>query len=162
MAGQAEASFVGATERTVAFLDILAVAEGHALVVPRRHVVGLAGLYDAEGAQMFRLARQIASIQRDLGLAEGVNLILADGEVAGQEVFHVHLHVVARWEAGGVRLAVDHPPTARPSRTGCDRRPPAGRPAGGIPVPPDAPPITAASARVPRQVQVVRCGQGPT
>jgi histidine triad (HIT) family protein len=118
VAGQAEASFVGATERTVAFLDILPVAEGHALVVPRRHVVGLAGLDAAEGAEMFQLAREIASTQRDVGLAQGVNLFFADGEVAGQEVFHAHLHVVARSETDGMRLEVDYPPP--PDRAGLD------------------------------------------
>lgn len=109
VAGKAEASFIGATPRTVAFLDILPVGEGHALVIPRRHVVGLAGLDDAEGAEMFQLARQIASSQRGLGLAEGVNLFFADGEVAGQEVFHAHLHVLARRHTDGMRLEVDYP-----------------------------------------------------
>ena len=109
VAGQAEASFIGTTARTVAFLDILPVAEGHALVIPRRHVVGLAGLEDAEGAEMFQLARHIATCQRDLGLAEGVNLFFADGEVAGQEVFHAHLHVLARRRTDGMRLEVDYP-----------------------------------------------------
>lgn len=109
VAGQAEASFIGTTPRTVAFLDILPVAEGHALVIPRRHVVGLAGLDDEEGAEMFQLARHIASSQRDLGLAEGVNLFFADGEVAGQEVFHAHLHVLARRRTDGMRLQVDYP-----------------------------------------------------
>lgn len=109
VAGQAEASLVGATKRMVAFLDISPVAEGHALVVPRRHVVGLAGLDEAEGAEMFQLAREIANIQRSLGLAEGVNLIFADGEVAGQEVSHAHFHFVARRQTDGMRLEVDYP-----------------------------------------------------
>jgi histidine triad (HIT) family protein len=110
LTGRADASFVGATRRAVAFLDIRPTAEGHALVVPRRHVDGLAGLDDEEGAELFRLARQIASSQRELGLAEGVNLFLADGEVAGQEVFHAHLHVLARQRGDGLRLRIAYPP----------------------------------------------------
>jgi histidine triad (HIT) family protein len=110
VAGRADASFVGATRRCVAFLDIRPVSEGHALIIPRRHVSGLAGLDDEEGAELFQLARQIASSQRDLGLAEGVNLFLADGEVAGQEVFHIHLHVLARRRGDGLGLRVAYPP----------------------------------------------------
>lgn len=72
--------------------------------------MGLADLDDAEGAELFRLGRQVAGAQRELGLAEGVNLFLADGEVAGQEAFHAHLHVLARRRDDGLRLDVDYPP----------------------------------------------------
>lgn len=107
--GQAEASFIGSTSRTVAFLDIRPVAVGHTLVIPRRHVDGLAGLADEEGAEMLTLARHVGGAQRDLGLADGVNLLFADGEVAGQEVFHAHLHVIPRRRADRVRFEVDYP-----------------------------------------------------
>lgn len=110
VADEADASFVASSELAVAFLDIRPVGTGHTLVIPRRHAVGLADLEDAEGAELVRLGRQIAVAQRELGLAEGVNLFLADGEVAGQEVFHAHLHVLARRRDDGLRLAVDYPP----------------------------------------------------
>lgn len=107
VAGEAEASFVAQSERAVAFLDIDPIGEGHALVVPRQHAVGLGDLDDDDGAAMFRLGRRIAAAQRALGLADGVNLFLADGEAAGQEVFHAHLHVLARKRADGCVLTVD-------------------------------------------------------
>jgi histidine triad (HIT) family protein len=110
VAGDAEASPLASSERAVAFLDILPVVEGHALVVPRRHVEALADVDDEEGAELFRLGRQIGAAQRRLGLAEGVNLFLADGEVAGQEIFHAHLHVVPRRHDDGMRIDVDYPP----------------------------------------------------
>lgn len=111
VADEADASFVASSGLAVAFLDIRPVGTGHTLVIPRRHAVGLADLEDVEGAELFRLGRQIAVAQRELGLAEGVNLFLADGEVAGQEVFHAHLHVLARRRDDGLRLAVDYPPS---------------------------------------------------
>ena len=110
VADDADASFVASSDLAVAFLDILPVGEGHTLVIPRRHVVGLTDLDDEEGAEVFRLGREIARAQWELGLAEGVNLFLADGEVAGQEVFHAHLHVLARRREDGMRLEVDYPP----------------------------------------------------
>jgi histidine triad (HIT) family protein len=110
VANEADASFVASSELAVAFLDILPVAQGHTLVIPRRHAVGLTDLDDEESAEVFRIGREIARAQWELGLAEGVNLFLADGEVAGQEVFHVHLHVLARRRDDGMRLLVDYPP----------------------------------------------------
>ena len=118
VAGDAEASLLATSERTVAFLDVRPLGEGHALVVPRRHVEQLAGVDDEEGAEMFQLGRRIATAQRELGLAEGVNLFLADGEVAGQEIFHAHLHVVARRHDDGMHIDVDFPPL--PSREQLD------------------------------------------
>jgi histidine triad (HIT) family protein len=116
--GAAPSSAVAAGPTTVAFLDILPVNTGHALVVPRRHAVGLDDLTADEGMEMFDVARQIAAAQRAAGLAEAVNLFLADGEIAGQEIFHAHLHVLARREGDGMTLGVDYPPA--PSRAELD------------------------------------------
>jgi histidine triad (HIT) family protein len=117
--GEAPASMVAAGETTVAFLDILPVNEGHALVIPRRHAVSLADLRTEEGAEMFEVGRRIAAAQRAAGLAEAVNLFLADGEIAGQEIFHAHLHVLARRAGDGMSVGVDYPPA--PSRAELDR-----------------------------------------
>lgn len=115
LAGEAEASFVAETDRVVAFMDLFPIGEGHALVIPRAHGVGLTDLDDEDAAQMMRLGRRIAVAQFDLGLADGVNLFLADGEVAGQEVFHAHLHVLPRRPGDGLHIDIErgtHP--ARP------------------------------------------------
>jgi histidine triad (HIT) family protein len=113
LVGRAEASVVAAEDRVVAFTDILPVGEGHTLVVPRTHAIGLHDLDPEDGAAMFRLGQRIAAAQRALGLAEGVNLFLADGVVAGQEVFHAHLHVLPRRPGDAMTLHVDYqqPPT---------------------------------------------------
>jgi histidine triad (HIT) family protein len=117
--GRSPASVVARGATTVAFLDILPVNEGHALVIPCRHAVGLADLRPEEGAEMFEVGRRIAAAQRAAGLAEAVNLFLADGEIAGQEVLHAHLHVLARRAGDGMSIGVDYPPV--PTRTRLDR-----------------------------------------
>lgn len=105
VAGEAEASVVGEDERGVAFLDIQPVTPGHLLVVPRRHADDLAGLDPDDGAAAFGLAQRSAAALRRSGLrCEGVNVWLADGEAAGQDVFHVHLHVVPRFPGDGFGL----------------------------------------------------------
>jgi histidine triad (HIT) family protein len=106
VAGEVEASRVLEDERTVAFMDIRPVTPGHTLVVPRTHAARLADLDPQDGAGVFDAGRRIAAALR----AEGVNLFLADGEVAGQEVFHVHLHVIPRapGDGFGLRLPPDY------------------------------------------------------
>ena len=102
-------------EHVVAFMDIQPVVPGHLLVVPHRHAAGLADLDPEDGARMFRAAQHLAAALRHSDLpCGGVNLFLADGEVAGQEVFHVHLHVLPRNPADGFRLRFDRrfPPRA--------------------------------------------------
>lgn len=113
VSGAAEASFVASSDRVVAFMDLRPIGEGHTLVIPRRHAQGLADLEPDDGGAMFQLGQRIAAAQRAAGLADGVNLFLADGEVAGQEVFHVHLHVLPRRRDDALKLHVDYgtPPT---------------------------------------------------
>jgi histidine triad (HIT) family protein len=109
--GRSEASVVHEDERTVTFLDIRPVTPGHLLVVPRRHAPDLAELDPEDGAQLFRVGqRAAAALYESSLLCEGVNFFLADGEVAGQEVFHVHLHVIPRFEGDGfgLRLPPDY------------------------------------------------------
>jgi len=99
VSGQAEVSVVYEDERTVTFMDIQPAVRGHMLVVPRRHAASLADLDAEDGAQIFRVGQLAAAASRASGhRCEGVNFFLADGEAAGQDVFHAHLHVIPRHE----------------------------------------------------------------
>ena len=100
-----EGSRVYADERVIAFLDVRPVTTGHTLVVPRAHGAYLSELDPEDGAALFRGGMTVAAALRRSGLrCEGVNFWLADGEVAGQTVFHVHLHVVPRFAGDGFGL----------------------------------------------------------
>ncbi len=105
VAGQAEASVVHRDDLCLAFMDLHPVNPGHLLVVPLDHATYLADLPAATGAHMFTVAQQLAASLRRSGLrADGVNVFLADGEAAGQEVFHVHLHIIPRFAGDGFGL----------------------------------------------------------
>jgi histidine triad (HIT) family protein len=83
-------------------MDITPVNSGHLLVVPIKHATYLADLDPQAGGALFNVAQRLSSAVRKSGLrAEGINLLLADGEAAGQEVFHVHLHVLPRFLGDG-------------------------------------------------------------
>ena len=111
IAGEIEASVVHEDPRTVAFMDIQPLTPGHVLVAPRGHARFLADLDPDDGAQMIRVSQLAAAALRHSGLrCEGVNLLLADGEAAGQDVFHVHMHVFPRFNGDGfgLRLPPDY------------------------------------------------------
>jgi diadenosine tetraphosphate (Ap4A) HIT family hydrolase len=115
VAGDGEVSLVEQAERTVTFMDLQPVVRGHMLVVPRTHATYLADLSPEDGAAVFLAGQRAAAAVRASSLrCEGVNLFLADGEAAGQEVFHVHLHVVPRHEGDGFGLRVPPDYAVRP------------------------------------------------
>jgi histidine triad (HIT) family protein len=102
LSGELEVSLVHRDEVCAAFMDIQPINPGHMLVVPVRHSARLAELHRDEAAQIFCTAQLLAEALRKSPVkCEGVNLFLADGEAAGQEVFHTHLHVVPRYEGDG-------------------------------------------------------------
>jgi histidine triad (HIT) family protein len=103
--GEVERSMVYEDERVAAVMDIQPVTPGHPLVIPRDHAPGLADLDQEDGAAVFEAGRRAAAALRASVLrCEGVNFFLADGEAAGQEVLHLHLHVFPRYEGDGFGL----------------------------------------------------------
>ena len=105
ISGTAPASLVYRDDRVVAFMDLLPVNAGHVLVVPLRHAIGLADLDAADGERMFAVARCVAlAVRHAPARCEAMNLFLADGVAAGQEVFHAHLHVIPRFAGDGFGL----------------------------------------------------------
>jgi histidine triad (HIT) family protein len=99
------ASVVYSDAAILAFMDLRPINAGHLLVVPRGHAARLADLDERLGAAMFAVGQRLAGAIRRSGLpCQGVNLFVADGEVAGQEVMHVHLHVLPRTPGDGFRI----------------------------------------------------------
>ena len=107
--GREKASFVAQGSDAVAFLDLHPINEGHTLVVPRKHAASIGEVDEIAAVAMWTLARRVAAGLRVAGLrCEAVNLFLADGAAAGQEVFLSHLHVIPRWEGDG--FGIKFPP----------------------------------------------------
>jgi histidine triad (HIT) family protein len=119
VAGETPASVVREDTDTLAFLDINPINEGHTLVVPTAHTTGLAGLQPTTGGRMFQVGQKIAAGLRAANVpTDGINLFLADGAVAGQEVFHIHLHIIPRTEDDDMQLDL---PRDSPNRDELDR-----------------------------------------
>jgi histidine triad (HIT) family protein len=131
---------VHADADVIAFLDIRPVNTGHVLVVPREHSSSLEELDEQLGTKVFAVAHRVARALHASGLpCDGVNMFLADGEAAGQEVFHVHLHVIPRLADDGFRISArcmhtdrtELDATATQIRASLEGLPPPAQPANG-------------------------------
>lgn len=93
---RAPAHIVYEDAAAVAFLDIFPFTRGHLLVVPKRHVDRLTELADGEPGQ---LLSAVASVCRKIErLSRDYNVALNQGRRAGQIVFHLHFHVIPRYD----------------------------------------------------------------
>lgn len=108
------ASFVYKDEQVAAFLDLFPVHSGHTLVVPRQHVADLLTCPPDVVGHLFRVSVAIApAVVATVG-GDGFNVWAANGRAAGQEVFHLHLHILPRHrgDAFGLRFPKGYPTEA--------------------------------------------------
>jgi histidine triad (HIT) family protein len=89
-------------EHVLAFLDITPLSEGHTLVVPKRQVASYEDLPAADAAAIAAVLGPLAKRIRLTVGAEGYNLLLNNGKAAGQEIPHVHFHIIPRRVGDGL------------------------------------------------------------
>jgi len=100
---QAPASVVYEDEAVIAFLDIRPLNMGHTLVIPKAHYVDIFDTPEAQISHVHKVSKQIAVAVKKATRADGVSIIQQNGKAAGQDIFHLHVHVVPRFE--GQKLA---------------------------------------------------------
>jgi histidine triad (HIT) family protein len=100
VAGAIPARIVHQTERVLAFEDIRPQAPHHVLIIPKEHCASLEELADGKGGLLAEVVLAARAIARERGLAAtGYRIVLNTGRDSGQEVFHIHFHLL-----GGRRL----------------------------------------------------------
>lgn len=103
--GKSPATKIYEDDNTLAFLDIKPITPGHVLVVPKRHSELLTELDDELVGKLFRTVKKVAlAIKKSKLGCRGINYIVADGAEAGQEIFHVHVHIIPRYRSDGFFL----------------------------------------------------------
>lgn len=98
IAGSIPGVFVVRDPRWVAFLDIQPVCPGHVLLVPVQESPLLSGLSGSSLAEMGLYLERLNSCVRQVLNCPATTLILRDGAQAGQEVPHLHWHIIPRWD----------------------------------------------------------------
>lgn len=96
IAGVFPAQIIYENETAFAFLDINPVAFGHVLLVPKTHYETLDQMPAEESGKLARILPDLVRSVKDATGAEGVNVLQNNGEVAGQQVGHVHYHIIPR------------------------------------------------------------------
>lgn len=78
-------------------LDASPASKGHALILPKEHYANIYEIDDEVLAKASRLAKKIITHEKDVLKCDGYNVVQNNGEVAGQTVFHYHMHLIPRY-----------------------------------------------------------------
>jgi len=102
--GEAPAHKVYEDDATLAFMDIMPQTKGHALVIPRAEAENIFDLSPEMLAATILTTQRVAGAVRAAFQPAGVMIGQLNGAMAGQTVFHLHFHVIPRYESGGFRF----------------------------------------------------------
>lgn len=85
-------------------LDLGPASKGHALILPKVHAANIYELPDEVASKVFVLAKKMAGILTEGLGCEGFNIVQNNGTLAGQTVFHFHMHLIPRYKDDTVQL----------------------------------------------------------
>jgi histidine triad (HIT) family protein len=103
VADELPSSKVYEDEHVVAFLDIMPIHPGHVLVVPKQHTEDVFDTGEETLAKLFAVAKKLAPAVVKATKADGINIGINNKKAAGQDVFHIHLHVIPRYADDGLK-----------------------------------------------------------
>lgn len=79
-------------------LDLSPATKGHALIIPKNHMADIFEMDESTAGKVFVLASRIAKAMKEALHCDGLNIVQNNGEIAGQTVFHFHMHIIPRYE----------------------------------------------------------------
>lgn len=103
VAGKIPCSKIYEDDDFFAFLDISPVHKGHALVIPKKHIRDVLDIDDVIGRGYMNVISKISKSVVKAVDADGCNIVSNAGAAAGQQVFHVHFHIIPRFEGDGLK-----------------------------------------------------------
>ncbi|MFI3209340.1 MAG: HIT family protein [Eubacteriales bacterium] len=103
--GEIPAATIYEDEDFRAILDLGPASKGHALIIPKEHYANLYELDDVVAGKVLVVAKKIISKMKEVLNCDGYNLVQNNGSVAGQTVFHFHMHLIPRYENDGVGIS---------------------------------------------------------
>jgi histidine triad (HIT) family protein len=95
---EAPASVVYEDAQVIAFTDIRPVNEGHTLVIPKKHYEDIFDTPDDLLEATHRVTKKVAVAVKKATKADGISIVQQNGKAAGQEIFHLHVHIIPRFE----------------------------------------------------------------
>lgn len=88
-------------------MDAAPATKGHSLILPKSHADNLYELPDETAAKVLVLAKKLATSMTEKLNCQGFNIVQNNGSVAGQSVFHFHMHLIPRYEDDGQKILWD-------------------------------------------------------
>jgi histidine triad (HIT) family protein len=108
VSGESPSSIFYEDDLVLGLMTIGPVTTGHTMIIPKEHAAYLADLNEEVGRHLWTITQRTAAAIRESGVrCEGINLFLADGKAAFQEVFHLHMHIFPRYEGDSFELVSD-------------------------------------------------------
>jgi histidine triad (HIT) family protein len=86
-------------------LDINPASKGHAVILPKNHAADIFELGEEDGAKIFPVAKKCATAMKKVLHCDGINILQNNGEIAGQTVFHLHVHLIPRYKDDTVTIS---------------------------------------------------------
>ena len=96
--GQEQSTIVYEDEHSLAFLDIHPLNLGHTLIIPKKHYPGMGEMPLDEVGRLFVSVAKVMQGVRRATKANGMNIGQSNGRAASQEVFHMHVHIIPRFD----------------------------------------------------------------
>src|SRR3954469_15366826 len=113
LAGEIPSERIYEDDHAVAVMDINPWTRGHAVVIPRKHAADLFEIDDDELEHVVVAAKRVATKMRDTLGCDGINLLQSNGRAAWQTIFHLHFHVIPRYDDDPLELPT-RPQPAKP------------------------------------------------
>lgn len=85
-------------------LDLSPATKGHALILPKKHMANIFEMDEETAEKVFILASRIAKAMKEALNCDGLNIVQNNGEIAGQTVFHFHMHIIPRYNDDGQQI----------------------------------------------------------
>lgn len=85
-------------------LDLSPATKGHALILPKKHMANIFEMDKETAEKVFVLASRIAKAMKEALNCDGLNIVQNNGEIAGQTVFHFHMHIIPRYNDDGQKI----------------------------------------------------------
>lgn len=85
-------------------LDISPAVKGHAILIPKKHFTNIYEMGEDTASKVFLVVTKVARAIKEELNCEGLNVLQNNGTVAGQSVFHFHIHLIPRYKEDEVRF----------------------------------------------------------
>ena len=104
IAGDIPSATIYENDEFKVILDRFPSGEGHALILPKNHVANIFEIDPEQAGRLFSLAAKLAKDMKEVLGFKHMNILQNNGTVAGQTVFHFHIHLIPRHEGDGIQI----------------------------------------------------------